>query len=203
MRRGRPNRLAPTRLDEVGLLANYIWRKSIKQATATLLVLTISCRQVLLPILIALYDFLRFAQSRSARSPKSMEGSNNVDGTIYEAAFDGVQHHLLNLSHSRFRYIVPALTLAWGAYLTTSLTDGAKSTYICPIALGGQRSVALLQSLGVAIDSFIIVALAELSQRGKGSDHGDSNRVPTVLGWALLVGDPYLLPSRMKAIAYM
>lgn len=152
-----------------------------------------------------LYDYFRFQRGRLIPDTKDLEEPSSMDGTIYEAAFEGLCEQLLHLLHGNSRFFVPALALALGAYLTTSLTSGINSTYICPLILGERTKIPFLQLVGAAIDGFILAVASELSQRAGGNGTGTFNRGSTAIGWMLLVSscsNGYRPLLDYRAIAY-
>ncbi|PGH06870.1 hypothetical protein GX51_02115 [Blastomyces parvus] len=79
----------------------------------------------------------------------------------------------------------PILLLITSAFLTSSMSNGWKSTYICPLTGFSALFTTLLQILGLVLDTIILIAFSELgSQRARRSD---GRRVQTTVLWGFVL----------------
>jgi Glycosyl transferase family 90 len=83
--------------------------------------------------------------------------------------------------------VLPAFVLSVGAYFSLEIWDGVNSTYICPIAVGEQRTIPLMQWANLAIDAFIIIALYETALNSGNSTSRNKTRPFVVWAFVLFV----------------
>jgi hypothetical protein len=147
--------------------------RRISQATEC----TISNVEVFLPLLLALYDCVRFQQYKSIELPEK------PDHSVYDAIQERVRRYILR---PRYRYMLSVCLTCLGSSLLLGLWRPLNSTYICPIVTGEQRSIPLLQVGGLLLDFIVAVVAHEMIPRPDGS--GLSPRRTTVLWSTILLG---------------
>ncbi|QSS56853.1 capsular associated protein [Histoplasma capsulatum var. duboisii H88] len=81
--------------------------------------------------------------------------------------------------------IFPVLLLIPSAFLTSSLSNGWKSTYICPLTGATALFTTSLQILGLALDTFTLIAFGELGRQC--TRRSDGRRVQTAVLWGFVL----------------
>ncbi|OAT13936.1 capsular associated protein [Blastomyces gilchristii SLH14081] len=79
----------------------------------------------------------------------------------------------------------PILLLITSAFLTSSMSNGWKSTYICPLTGASALFTALLQILGLVLDTVILIAFSELGRQR--TRRSDGRRVQTTVLWGFVL----------------
>ena len=91
------------------------------------------------------------------------------------------------LTQSRFRGVIAAAFLSIGGLLASSLLDGTRSSYICPIVSGGASRMQSLKIFNLFVDSGLLIGVTELCRIGAQFDDARRKRALTFLGAGLLV----------------
>lgn len=127
----------------------------------------------LIPIALALLDYLAVQRHRKQTDPDDPESS------VYDALED-------NAARSPYRYIATSFLLGFGSMVALSTASSPESTYICAASLPNGWLVPTLQRFGTLMDLAIIYCIDQLlhQHEGKGS-RSISLRFMSV-GWALL-----------------
>lgn len=85
------------------------------------------------------------------------------------------------------RYLIPALFLSWSGVLTAVVSSTPRSTYICPGFLPYRHTVPTFQWLGVFLECFIFIAIAEFCVSKTSDGLRKGSRGPFILGWMYIV----------------
>ena len=120
---------------------------------------TVNSLEIYLPLLLAMYDAVRFQKA------DSFEVSDRHDGTIYEAAQDTVKRYII---HGRFRYILSVAVFCHGCSILLNQWLPLNTTYICPVVLD-QYSVVFWMQVGcLVLDFALAILLYEMLPRKDG-----------------------------------
>ncbi|KPI36267.1 Beta-1,2-xylosyltransferase 1 [Cyphellophora attinorum] len=114
---------------------------------------TVPSVEVWLPLLLAIYDGLRFQRS----TPQDATAISNL---LMRAT-------RLWGRRSRFRYILPVASVCLGCQLLLTSWWGLNSTFICPIVTGEQLTVPASQLSGLFMDAVISAVIWEQLPRGR------------------------------------
>lgn len=112
--------------------------------------------EVWLPLLLALYDALRFQQ------PLLLEDEEDDDpgSSAYRDFARSLRKSLLS---SKYRYVPAGLLMSLGCHMVAGLWLTSQSSHTCPWVSTDSFVVPRLQALCLAIDAFLAIAVAELS----------------------------------------
>lgn len=121
---------------------------------------TIPSVEIWLPLLLALYDSLRFQKRRF------LEENDRIDASIYESLASTLRGRWLS---SRFRYVPPVAIVCLGCHFLLSPWKGLNSTFICSIVSGEQKSVPLAQYAGLLLDGALAAVVWEYLPRSDGA----------------------------------
>ena len=108
--------------------------------------------EIFLPLLIGVYDALRFQQVD--HSP-IVDGP---DGSVYDAIAAKARRYILR---PRFRYICSATLLCFGCDLLLDLWQPLNSTYICPVSTSEQTAIQLCQVGSLVLDTVLAILVCE------------------------------------------
>jgi hypothetical protein len=130
---------------------------------------TIGNLTIWLPLLLACYDCVR-TQKSIPREPVQKQAG------ITQSIATGIDRYIIQ---PRTRYVVCTGAACVGFYLLRDIWRPLNSTYICPISVGQQRSIPLLQVCGIFADLTLAIVAYEMSPKSDGT--GLSPRRTTVL----------------------
>jgi hypothetical protein len=108
--------------------------------------------EIWLPLLLALYDALRFQKNEPRTS------AENFDASIYRAILHRVRDYAVS---SRWRIVGPMAVFCLGCRWATELWAGLNSTFICPINTGEQFSAPAAQIAGLILDLVLCIMVWE------------------------------------------
>ena len=139
------------------------------------------------PFIIAIWDSWRFR--------RKLEKDSDTPWRAYDAVL-GV------FTHGPTRYLLPTLLLSWSGDLTAVVSSTPRSTFICPGVLPYKHTVPTFQWLGVFLECFIFIAIAELCASKTSDGSRRSSRGPFILGWIFIVSSSHyrsgLSPSDLR-----
>ena len=116
--------------------------------------------EIFLPLLVGVYDALRFQQID--HSP-IVDGP---DGSIYDVIKARARRHILR---PRSRYICSVTLVCLGCDLLLDLWQPLNSTYICPLATNEQTTVQLCQLGSLILDAVLAIVVCENLPRSDGT----------------------------------
>ena len=143
--------------------------------------------QVLLPLLYALYDGLRF-QSTRFRYP-----SESIGDSTYDALYE---RYISYCFKSRWRYLPAAVLIMFATRWLTYLESGLNTTYICPVALGHGDQIPMMQWAALGLDFVLLIVLAELSIPNNPHNSPSSHRMNQI--WATVLAVSVFWPRNQR-----
>ncbi|RMZ40520.1 hypothetical protein AFCA_003781 [Aspergillus flavus] len=137
----------------------------------------------MIPFLIALYDYWRNQRGRPNQKWTAPEGPSNAHLRMLVAVVSRAHSYVCR---SRLRNVLSAVFLMAGGLLVTSFDEGRQSTYICPIISGLHPRFRAYMSLGVTLDTLILIGAAELCREGNSSRDGRKKQALVSWGYSFL-----------------
>lgn len=166
------------------MCASWIWCECSYRPDLTYHSFSTKTRQYAIPFLLSIYDYWR---NQSTSPPPEEWELDKLPSTKFPAVVNSYKRIRFRLFQSRQKYIVASVFILIGGLAASSLSDGRKSTYICPLISGRAQLLHLLGALCPVIDTLILVGAAELSRSGKTSPEGSRKHLMLVWGYFLLV----------------
>ena len=154
------------------------WRVELYRQISTSTECSIASLEVFLPLVIAIYDALRF--QRWIPTPRD----DPMDASVYESLHEDLRCFLRS---PRWRFVPSAACLSGGAYLTTYLWSGLTSTYICPVVTGHSARIPTLQIVALILDCLVACAFLEFTIQGSSLMSNTRFRGPLIWAPILLV----------------
>jgi hypothetical protein len=81
----------------------------------------------------------------------------------------------------------PAALMAVASVLASRVSATPRSTYICPIAMGGRQRTVFLQCAGLLLDFYILTSVGALLKKRRTSGSSRPSKAPVILGSLLIV----------------
>jgi hypothetical protein len=133
--------------------------------------------EIWLPLLLALYDAVRFQKNEPQSTPEK------IDASIYGSILNRVRDFAVG---SRWRFVVPVVFFCLGCRWAISLWAGLNSTFICPIGTGEHFSAPAAQIAGLFLDFVLCVLIWENFPKRDGA--GLSPRRNVILWTSTMAG---------------
>jgi hypothetical protein len=143
---------------------------------------TIPSLEIYLPILIAVYDALRFQRSDISQAGDRPPANNGYE--LWRNKLSAmIETYVLK---PRYRYILSTFLFCYGCHLVIDQWHPLNSTYICPIVLNQHSTIPYAQTASLVLDGILAIIVYEMLPRKDGS--GLSPRRSVVLWSSTLTG---------------
>ncbi|KAJ5447621.1 hypothetical protein N7445_002442 [Penicillium cf. griseofulvum] len=136
-----------------------------------------------IPFVISLYDYWR---NQRYRQVDRYVPTQRFEELPLQVVYSVSRRSLYYLTQSRTRGLIAAALLSAGGLLTSSLTAGTRSTYVCPIVVYGASGLRSYKLFNLFADSVILIGVTELCRSGAQFDDARRKRALTFLGAGLL-----------------
>lgn len=153
---------------------------------------TVTSPEAFLPLVLAIYDAYR-----SRYDPEKAASESVASAEVSPLPSGIVQYY----RQSPISLVLPTFVLCVGAYFSLGIWDGVNSTYICPIAVGEQTSIPLMQWANLGIDAFIAVALYEIALGNNNSTN--RNKTKPFIVWAFVLFVASIIWTVVAVVVYL